>query len=273
MHAPDDRDHLAVPDQHLDPDVAAVYDSGVASRFTDEELDPTIALLTDLAGDGPVVEFAVGTGRVALPLAQTGLEVHGIDFSAPMLAELAKKPGAEAINVIHGDMTTTQVCSDASLAYLVFNTIGNLRTQRLQIDCFKNAAAHLAPGGRFLVETMIPRLRWMPAGGTTRIFHLTESYAGFDEIIDFTNQISVSHHYRVEGENSRVLTGAFRYVWPSELDLMAELAGLELEHRWADFSRREFTDDSIAHVSVWHKAEHDKPRHDRTGHDRTEHRA
>ncbi len=251
--ASDDRDHLAVPDQHLNADVAAVYDHGVRSRFSPEELDPTVALLIDLAGDGPVVEFAVGTGRVAAPLSANVTKMYGIDFSKPMLAELAKKPEAASIDVTHGDMTTTQVCDDASLVYLVFNTIGNLRTQRQQIDCFHNAAAHLAPGGRFVIENMVPRLRWMPAGGTTRIFHLTKTYAGFDEVIDFTNQITVSHHYHVDGENSRLLTGAFRYVWPSELDLMAELAGLEFESRWSDFERNEFTDDSIAHVSVWRK--------------------
>ncbi len=243
-----------VPDQHLDPLIAASYDQGVADRFTPEAVDTSVEILADLADGGSAVEFAVGTGRLALPLAATGVPVSGMDFSEPMLAELRKKDGAEQLSLVHGDMTSTQMCADAALVYLVFNTITNLRTQVLQVACFRNAAAHLAPGGRFLIETGVPKLRQLPPGETIHPFDVTPHHLGFDEYIDFVNQISVSHHYYIEGERARTVSGAFRYVWPSELDLMAQLAGMELEHRWADWHRAEFTGESPAHVSVWRKA-------------------
>jgi len=242
-------DHLSAPDGHLKPEVAAGYDRDVGDRG----VRPMVELLAGLAGDGPVVEFAVGTGRVALPLADTGARVLGIDFSEPMLAELAKKPGAEKVEITLGDMTTTKVCSDASLVYLVFNTIMNLRSQELQVACFANAAAHLAPGGRFVIETIVPALRSLPAGETIRPFDVSPHHVGFDEYVDLVNQILISHHYSIDGDRMRTSSAAFRYVWPSELDLMAELAGLARESRWADWQRSEFTGDSTAHVSVWRK--------------------
>jgi SAM-dependent methyltransferase len=247
-------DYLALPDQHLNALVAANYDASVPERFSVQAVAPAVTLLAGLAGDGAAVEFAVGTGRLALALAATGVVVHGIDFSEPMLDELRRKPGAERIRVTVGDMTETQVCSDAAVVYLVFNTIGNLRSQRQQVACFRNAAAHLRPGGSFVIENLVPNLRGLPAGQSIRPFDVSPHHLGFDEFVDPVDQILVSHHYFIDGDRVRIVSGAFRYVWPSELDLMAELAGLTLEHRWADWDRRPFTADSSAHVSVWKKS-------------------
>lgn len=246
-------DYLALPDQHLDPSVAARYDSGHPDRFAADVVDATVSALVELAGDGTAVEFAVGTGRLALPLAEAGVDVVGIDLSEPMLAELRRKPGAERITVVAGDMTETRVCTDASLVYLVYNTIGNLRSQREQVACFRNAAAHLRPGGRFLVETGVPRLRRLPPGETIIPFDVSPDHLGFDEYVDLVDQILISHHYFVEGDRAHTVAGAFRYVWPSELDLMAELAGLHPEQRWHSWNRDPFTGDSDSHVSVWRK--------------------
>ena len=250
-----DRDLLAAPDEHLDPTTAVNYDHSVAERFDDDVVQPAVDLLAELAGGGTAVEFAVGTGRLAVPLAAAGTTVMGIDFSEPMLAELAKKPGAERVAVTVGDMTSTQVCSDASVVYLVFNTITNLRTQRQQVGCFRNAASHLAPGGRFLIETGVPQLRRLPAGDKIIPFDVSPHHLGFEDYTDLVEQISVSHHYFIDGDRVRTTAAAFRYVWPSELDLMAELAGMELEHRWADWNRSPFTGESPSHVSVWRVAE------------------
>ena len=246
-------EYVTRPDEHLKPAVARTYDDGSADRFSAEAIAPVVDLLVGLADGGPVVEFAIGTGRIGVPLVDRVETLYGIDFSEPMLAELAKKPGADRIAVTHGDITTTNVCSDASLVYLVFNTITNLKTQALQTECFRNAANHLAPGGRFVIENYVPILRHLPAGGTTKVFHKTDTYVGVDEYVDFARQISISHHYHIDGENSRLVSGSFRYVWPSELDLMAQLAGLELEHRWADWHKAPFDGDSPAHLSVWRK--------------------
>lgn len=246
-------DFTRAPDQHLDPLVAATYDQSVAERFTAEAVGSAVAVLSELAGGGTVVEFAVGTGRLALPLAATGSVVFGMDFSEPMLAELRKKPGAEGVHLTLGDMTTTQVCTDAALVYLVFNTITNLRTQALQVACFRNAAAHLGSGGRFVIENGVPNLHALPAGDTIRAFDVSPEHLGFDEYVDLVDQISISHHYFIDGDRVRTLSSAFRYVWPSELDLMAELAGMELEARWANWHRDPFTADSPSHVSVWRK--------------------
>ncbi len=244
---------LSRPDEHLDPVNAAAYDRSVPERFRPDAVDPTVELLAELADGGVAVEFAVGTGRIALPLAATGTPVMGIDFSEPMLAQLRAKPGADAIEITVGDMTETTVCSSASLVYLVFNTIGNLRTQRQQTACFVNAAAHLRPGGRFVIETMLPDLQRLPAGERIRPFDVTETHLGFDEYVDRVNQLLVSHHYFIDGDRVRTLSGVFRYVWPSELDLMAEIAGMALEARFADWHRAPFTDDSVGHVSIYRK--------------------
>lgn len=246
-------DPLSVPDQHLDPVVAANYDAAVADRSSPDAVRPTVALLAELAGDGAAVEFAVGTGRIALPLARTGTRVLGIDISKPMLDELAGKKDAGLISVTEGDITETRVCSDAALVYLVFSTIGNLRTQHLQVACFRNAASHLRPGGRFVVETGVPKLDRLAAGESILPRNVSPTHVGFDEYVDPIQQIMVSHHYFIDGDRVRTLSETFRYVWPSELDLMAELAGMTLEDRWADWHRRPFTADCPSHVSVFRK--------------------
>lgn len=246
-------DYLAIPDPHLDPVVAAAYDDPTHKVFSNAVVGPAVDLLADLAGDGRAVEFAVGTGRLALPLAQAGVKVHGIDFSEPMLAELATKEGAELVAVVVGDMTETLVCDDAAVVFLAFNTIMNLRSQPQQVACFRNAAAHLKPGGCFVIENMVPQLRRLPPGETVVPFDVSDRHLGFEEYVDLANQISVSHHYHIDGNRVRTSAPAFRYVWPSELDLMAELAGMTLESRWADWDRSPFTGESPKHVSVWRK--------------------
>jgi len=244
-------EHLSKPDEHLSADVAAAYDHAHSSRFESADVGPTVDMLVELAGQGSAVEFAIGTGRIGLPLAERGVTVYGIDFSEAMLAELAQKSGSEQITLTTGDMTTTQVCDDASLVYLVFNTIGNLRTQAAQVACFRNAAAHLAPAGRFVIEVGVPQIQRLPVGETIMPFDVSKQHLGFNEYIDQVNQIVVSHHYYFDSDQARTLSGAFRYAWPAELDLMAQLAGMELEHRWADWNRTTFDGDSPRHVSVW----------------------
>ncbi len=246
-------EYLALPDPHLDPVVAAAYDDPSHEHFHPETVGATVEILAELAGGGIAVEFAVGTGRIALPLAAAGVEVQGIDVSEPMVAELRRKPGAELVSVTIGDMTRTRVCDDAALVYLVFNTITNLRTQQEQVACFRNAAAHLAPGGCFVIENQVPRLHRLPPGETIAPFDVSPHHLGFDEYVDLVNQISVSHHYHIDGDRVRTSSPAFRYVWPSELDLMAELAGMALDVRWADWHRSPFTGRSETHVSVWRK--------------------
>lgn len=248
-----DHDYLSSPDAHLDPVVAAAYDNALDDHFNPEVVQGAVSVLAELAGDGPAVEFAVGTGRLALPLAGTGVVVHGIDISEPMLEQLRRKPGADLVNVSIGDMTSSQVCTDARLVYLVYNTIMNLRTQGQQVECFRNAASHLSIGGRFLIETMVPELRHLPPGETIRPFDVSSHHLGFEEYADLVNQISISHHYHIDGDRVRTNSPAFRYVWPSELDLMAEIAGLKLEARWENWDRDPFTGDSRSHVSVWQK--------------------
>jgi len=243
-----------VTDQHLDPVVARTYDARVAERFDPVHLGATVARLADLAGDGPALEFAIGTGRVALPLAARGITVHGIELSEPMLAEMRAKPGGDAIPVTVGDMATVRAPGEFSLVYLVFNTIGNLTSQAEQVACFRNAAAHLGPGGRFVIEVGVPDppRRYEPS--PFRPFSMSDDHIGVDEYVDRVGQVFVSHHYRPNDTEGRLVSGRFRYVWPSELDLMAQLAGMQLEHRWADWERAPFVDTSPAHVSVWRLA-------------------
>jgi SAM-dependent methyltransferase len=246
-------DYLAAPDQHLDPVVAATYDEAVAEHFEPDRVGPAVDRLAELAVGGPAVEFAVGTGRIALPLSARGVEVHGMDLSEPMLAELKAKPGAERLQLTVGDMASVRVCEGAALVYLVFNTITNLRTQALQLACVRNAGDHLAPGGRFVIECQVPRLHDLPPGETIRPFDVSPGHLGFDEYVDPANQISISHHYYFDDDRVRTVSSAFRYVWPSELDLMAMMAGMELESRWVDWDRTPFTGDSVTHVSVWRR--------------------
>ena len=243
------------PDAHLDPVVAAAYDSSSAREFEPDYIEAVVDVLEELAGDGAAIEFAIGTGRIALPLAGRGTPVSGIDISEPMLDQLRAKTGADRVQAAVGDMTSTFVGKGFSLAYLVYNTIMNLRTQEAQVACFANAARHLRPGGRFVVEVMVPELRRLGPTETVRPFDLSPQHLGFDEYSDLVDQILVSHHYHFDGDRVRRSSLPMRYVWASELDLMARLAGLELEHRWADWQRAPFTDASTGHVSVWLKPE------------------
>lgn len=248
-------------DQHLDPAVASSYDERVAERFAPDVLQPTLAILAALGADRPALELAIGTGRIALPLQAQGVEVHGIDFSEPMLDELRSKPGGDTMPITLGDMTSvtcaTRSPGDFGLAYLVFNTIGNVTSQEGQLACFINAARHLGPDGRFVIEVGVPGLASLPPGQTRRIFRQSADYLGFDDYDDPVSQTFTSNHWHMgnerTGEPSRRISGRFRWVWPSELDLMARLAGMELENRWADWDQSSFTGASPAHVSVWRK--------------------
>jgi SAM-dependent methyltransferase len=241
-----------MPEDHFGEEIAASYDDPSDEMFQPAAIEPVIDLLAALAGDGAAVELGIGTGRIALPLAARGVEVHGIDLSSAMVARLRAKPGGDEIPVAIGDFTTARAEGTFSLAYLVFNTINNLTSQDAQVACFENAAAHLEPGGHFVIEVGVPQLQRLPPGETVRTFALTPTHPGFDEF-DVARQGLVSHHYeRVEGE-WRSHSTPFRYVWPSELDLMARLAGMTLVERWGGWRREPFTSDSTSHVSAWRK--------------------
>jgi SAM-dependent methyltransferase len=240
------------PDGYFGERVAASYDDPSDVMFQPEAVDPAVCLLAGLAGSGRALELAIGTGRIGLPLSQRGVAVHGIELSKAMAARLRAKPGGEAIEVTIGDMATTRVDGTFTLAYLVFNTINNLTTQEAQVACFRNVAAHLAPGGVFVIETAIPPLRALPPGqdivgyraGPARI--VSYSY-------DHASQRYDGHYVEFREGTGDYRTIPFRYVWPSELDLMAQLAGLRLRDRWAGWNREPFTTDSRSHVSVWEK--------------------
>jgi SAM-dependent methyltransferase len=239
-------------DGYFDEPVAATYDEDAADRFDPAVLAPTVDFLAELAGDGRALEFGIGTGRVALPLAARGVPVHGIDLSEAMVARLRAKPGGDEIGVRIGDFATTRVEGSFSLVYLVFNTIMNLTTQEAQVACFRNAALHLAPGGCFLIEVMVPELRRLPPGETFHVFGAGETYFGIDEY-DVATQGLVSHHLAVIGGRLERVSMPFRYVWPAELDLMAAIEGMRLRERWGTWNREQFTGESRSHVSVWHK--------------------
>lgn len=237
-----------------DAGAASRYDDSTSPMFSREVLDPTIDFLASLAGEGPVLEFAIGTGRVAVPLARHGIPVSGIELSAPMVDQLRTKATVEEIPVVIGDMATTKVDGQFTLVYLVFNTIGNLRTQDEQVQCFRNAADHLAPGGHFLIELCVPGVRRLPPGQTAVPFEVSDRHTGFDTY-DLATQQGTSHHYsRLEDGTYRYVVSNFRYLWPAECDLMARMAGLEPVGRWADWDRSPFTSESTSHISLWRKA-------------------
>lgn len=216
-------------------------------------LDTMVDVLADLAGDGRALEFASGTGRVALPLSARGVDVHGIELSRPMHAQQLKKPGGDRVPVTIGDMTTTQVDGRFRVVFLVYNTIGNLLTQADQVQCFRNAAAHLEPGGHFVIELLIPGLVRLAPGERHVVFERTDTHVGVDEF-DLANQRLVSHHvWTFPDGTAETFATPQRYVWPAEMDLMAQLAGMELVHRWADWDRSEFVAESPSAVSVWVK--------------------
>jgi hypothetical protein len=235
---------------YFDGVVAENYDAGSPEMFEPETLGPTVDLLAGLAGDRPALELAIGTGRVALPLSERGVQVSGIEYSQAMVDQLRAKPGSDRIDVTIGDMATTRVDGEFGLVYLVFNTIKNLLTQDAQVACFENASAHLAPGGCFVVEVSVPILQRLPPGEVYRTFHHDERHLGFDEY-DVVTQRTYSHHYNFDGDRYWRNSVPFRYVWPAELDLMARLAGMTLRERWGGWDRRPFTAESTDHVSVW----------------------
>jgi len=216
------------------------------------EIAQVVEVLHDLAGDGTALEFAIGTGRIALPLAARGCTVKGIELSQAMVAELRAKESGPPMDIAVGDMTTTRVAGDFSLVFLVYNTIDNLVSQEAQVACFSNAAAHLPSGGRFLVETLVPPLQRLPVGETRLAFACSADHMGIDEF-DVVTQTYTSHHVWVGRGQDRVSSVPFRYAWPAEMDLMARLAGMSLEHRWGGWDRGPFTRTSRAHVSVWKK--------------------
>ncbi len=242
-------------DQFGEP-VAEHYDDSGDPMFAAAAVDPAVDLLARLAGGGPALELGIGTGRIALPLAARGVEVHGIDLSAAMIARLTAKPGGAAIPVTIGDFATAAADSapagSFALVYLVYNTIMNVASQAGQVDVFRNAAHHLRSGGVFLVETMIPDLQRLPVGERFVPFDVSPDHLGFDEY-DLVTQGLVSHHWTRRGDGWEASSGPFRYVWPAELDLMAELAGLRPRDRWAGWLGEPLTADSRSHVSVWEK--------------------
>jgi len=223
-----------------------------------EVVTPMVDVLEDLAASGPVLEFAVGTGRIAAPLAARGVPVSGIELSRAMASRITDKPGGDRVEVSIGDMTSTRVAGEFALAYLVFNTISNVTTQDGQVDVFRNAAAHLRPGGLFLIEVGVPDLRRLPPGQDTVPFTVAPDrdgggYVGFDQY-DTATQLFTSNHVTVSADGKgRFRRIPFRYAWPAEMDLMARIAGMSLKHRWAGWDRSAFTPESTTHVSVWQK--------------------
>jgi SAM-dependent methyltransferase len=239
-------------DGYFDERVASRYDESSAEMFDPAVVDPVVDFVAELAGGGRALELGIGTGRIALPLAQRGVHVHGIELSQAMVARLRSKPGGEEVGVTIGDFATTSVGETFSVAYLVFNTIMNLTTQAAQVACFRNVASHLEPGGFFVIEVLVPGLQRLPPGQTIQGFHVSEERWGLDEY-DVATQGLVSHHFTFTEEGITRWSVPFRYVWPAELDLMAQLAGMRLRERWGGWKREPFTSDSRMHVSVWEK--------------------
>jgi SAM-dependent methyltransferase len=237
---------------HFDGWIAQNYRVLWPHLFDPEIVDPAVRFLADAAGDGPVLELGIGTGRIALPLSRRGIVVHGIELSAAMVEQLRAQPGASGIEVSIGDFATAKVPGTFTLAYLVRNTIMNLTTQDAQIACFRNVSEHLEPGGCFVIEVVTPPWQRLPAGTTFLPFDVSPTHLGFDEI-DVATQQSKSHHWWIVNGETKTFSAPFRYVWPSELDLMARLAGMTLRDRWSDWNRDPFTGESRSHISVWHK--------------------
>jgi SAM-dependent methyltransferase len=234
-------------------EIAEIYDGTYRAKSEPAVLDPMVDLLVGLAGGGPALEFASGTGRVAFPLSARGIPVHGIELSPGMAEQLSAKPGAEAVPVTIGDMTTTRVPGPFTLVYLVANTIMNVTTHEEQLAVFANAAAHLKPGGCFVVEVIVPQLRSVPPGARGRVFTLDPDHVGIETFDDLVGQIAWSHHWIEAGGRLVRHSAPYRYVWPSELDLMAKIAGMRLRNRWAGWDKAPFTSDSESQVAVFEK--------------------
>jgi len=234
-----------------DAETAEQYDTPGTGMFAPAVVEPTVDRLAQLAGAGRALEFAIGTGRIAVPLSERGIRVTGIELSQPMIDQLRTKVDEATIPVVRGDMASASAPGEFSLVYLIFNTIANLLTQSDQVACFRNAARHLAPGGRFVIELWVPDLRRLPPGQQATVWHVDPNYIALDTY-DVLHQQVVSHHFHFgEGREARLFRTPHRYIWPAELDLMAELAGFTLESRYADWAGAEFSADSTSHVSVY----------------------
>jgi SAM-dependent methyltransferase len=242
----------AMAENYFDGRIATSYRAKWPLLFEPDVVGPAVSFLAELAGTGAALELGIGTGRLAVPLSQRGVQVHGIELSPDMVAELRATPGSGSISVTIGDFAATRVSETFRLAYLARNTITNLTTQDDQVACFRNVAAQLEPGGCFVIENYIPALQRLPPGETIHPFAVTPAHLGFEEY-DVAAQIAVSHHYWISGGQVETFSAPFRYVWPSELDLMAQLAGLALRERWSDWNREPFTSASQSHISVWQK--------------------
>ena len=241
---------MNVADGYFGERVAARYDESYPDMFEPAAVDDVASVLAGLAGGGRALELGIGTGRIALPLARRGVQVHGIDSSPEMVARLRAKPGADAIGVTIGDFATTRADGTFRVAYLVFNTIMNLTTQQAQVACFRNVAAHLEPGGCFVIEVAVPDLRRLPPGQDAVPFEVGPARWAFD-VYDTATQAMSSNYIELTGGRGEYTTIPFRYVWPAELDLMAQLAGMRLRERWGGWAREPFTSDSRQHVSIW----------------------
>ena len=234
-----------------DVDAARTYDTPGSGMFAPQVLEPTVDRLAELAGHGQALEFAIGTGRVAIPLSERGVAVTGIELSTPMVDELRTKADEATIPVVIEDMTIAHAPGEFTLVYLVYNTISNLLTQSEQVACFRNAARHLTTGGRFVIELWVPELRKLPPGQQATVWHSEPGNIGLDTY-DVLRQRVVSHHFSFgDGKQAQLFRSPHRYIWPAELDLMAQLAGFELETRHADWANAEFTAESRSHVSVY----------------------
>jgi SAM-dependent methyltransferase len=243
-----------VPKNIFTGQIAKGYDLGSPEMWEPTLLGATASFLADAAKGGAALEFGIGTGRIALSLSKRGVEVHGIDISEDMVAQLRSKPGGQSIGVTVGDFATTTVPRMFSLVYVVFNALSNLTTQAEQVACFENAGRHLLPGGRLVVEMWVPDLRRFPPGAVALPFDVSASHVGFDTI-DVATQQGVSHHYFLLGGRVGQFDSPYRYAWPAEQDLMAELAGLTLRERWADWNHAPFTSESSNCISVWQRSQ------------------
>ena len=241
-----------MPENYFDERIARSYEAKWPELFEPAVVDPAVNFLADLAGTGAALELGIGTGRIALPLSRRGVRVHGIELSPGHGRAAAAKPGADDIGVTIGDFATTTVDGTFTLAYLVRNTIMNLTTQDEQVACFRNVAAHLEPGGCFVIEVIVPELQRLPPGETIQAFTVTPTHLGFEEY-DVATQTRARTTTGWSTARLETFSAPFRYVWPSELDLMARLAGMTLRERWSNWNREPFTSDSRSHVSVWQK--------------------
>ncbi len=243
-----------VPEHYFDGWVAQRYEALWPQLFDPQVVEPAVSFLADLAGDGRALELGIGTGRLALPLSRRGIRVDGIELSSAMVEQLRSQPDSAGIDVTIGDFSTAMANGTFTLAYLVRNTIMNLTTQDAQVECFLNVARHLEPGGFFVIEVIVPPWQRLPPGETVVPFDVSPAHLGFDEI-DVASQNSWSHHYWFVDGETKTFSAPFRNVWPSELDLMARLAGMALRDRWSDWNREPFTSTSRSHISVWQKPE------------------